>query len=84
MEPRRITWVPKSNGTHAKFAVHAGIDSGRKLYVARAHHNGGVIPGKLHVGHDCAYIPFGGEEIKKPQYEVSFDAKLLCNKIFCL
>jgi len=69
-EPHRITWVSKSNGTHAKFAVHAGIDSGKKLYVARAHHEGGVIPGKLHIGHSHVYIPFGGKEVSKQQYEV--------------
>ncbi len=70
MEPRNITWIPKSNGAHAKFAVHAGIDSGNKLYVARAQHSGGVIPGKLHIGHPNVYIPYNGQEISKSQYEV--------------
>ncbi|ODM93865.1 Natterin-3 [Orchesella cincta] len=70
MEPRQITWVPKSHGGHAKFAVHAGIDSGNKLYVARAHHFGGIVPGKLHIGHSHVYIPYNGLEVSVPQYEV--------------
>lgn len=77
MEPRNITWIPSSNGAHAKFAVHAGMDSGKKLYVARAHHSGGVIPGKLHIGHSNVYIPFDGQEITKSQYEVLTNAQLL-------
>lgn len=70
MEPKKISWISKSNGAHAEFAVQAGIDSGKKLYVARAHHAGGVIPGKLHIGHPHIYIPYGGQEISKVEYEV--------------
>lgn len=51
MEPRQIMWLQMSHGAHPKFSVHAGIDSGKKLYVARAYHFGGMIPGKLHIGH---------------------------------
>lgn len=69
-EPYTIQWVPKSGGSHAKFAVHAGLDSGKKLYVARAHHNGGIVPGKLHIGHSSVYIPFDGKEVPKSSYEV--------------
>lgn len=49
----------------------------KDLFVARGHHNGGLIPGKLHVGHSSAYISYGGLEISKTEYEAS-----LCFKQF--
>ncbi|XP_035701025.1 uncharacterized protein LOC110861924 isoform X2 [Folsomia candida] len=69
-EPRGLQWVAMSRGSFPKFAVEAGIDSGKKLYVARASHAGGVVPGKLHVGHSSAYIAYDGKEISMPNYEV--------------
>ncbi|OXA38210.1 Natterin-3 [Folsomia candida] len=72
-EPRGLQWVAMSRGSFPKFAVEAGIDSGKKLYVARASHAGGVVPGKLHVGHSSAYIAYDGKEISMPNYEASID-----------
>ncbi|OXA36670.1 putative squalene--hopene cyclase [Folsomia candida] len=68
-EPRGLQWVPMTKGSFPKFAVEAGIDSGKKLYIARASHAGGQIPGKFHVGHTSAYIAYAGKEVSKPDYE---------------
>lgn len=66
-----LEWIPKSNGEYiASGGVHAGIDSGNELYVARAYHEGAVVPGKLHVSHSSVYIPYNMSEIPVQNYEV--------------
>jgi len=70
--PNKITWVSPKNGKHPKFSVHAGMDNGQKVYVARAHHQNGIIPGKFVTGHTSAYIPFDSKEIAVSNYEVIF------------
>jgi hypothetical protein len=69
-QPMGIEWVQMSDGEHPAYAIQAGIDSGSQLFVARAFHEGGMIPGKLHDGHSSAYVAYGGEEIPKAVYEV--------------
>ncbi|CAG7787162.1 unnamed protein product [Allacma fusca] len=69
-EPYRCEWVAMEGGSHPKFGVHAGIDSGNKLYVARAHHEGAIVPGKLHISHSHVYIPYNMEEVPVFSYEV--------------
>lgn len=52
-------------------AVLAGNQAtGEPLYVGRAHHQGSLTPGKIHTGHGCLYIPFGGKEESILHYEV--------------
>ncbi|XP_047022434.1 uncharacterized protein LOC124631846 isoform X1 [Helicoverpa zea] len=64
-------WVDASGGQIPPGAVVGGQDcSGEPLYVARAQHEGAVIPGKLCASHGCAYVPWGGQEHGKPQYQV--------------
>jgi len=84
MEPRFVTWVPAKNGNHPKFAVHAGIDKGNKLYVARARYNNGVIPGKVVVGHTSAYISYDGKEVPMANYEVLVAPPATLSWVDCL
>jgi len=66
-----LQWVPKSGGDYPKTGgVHAGIDSGNELYVARANHEGAIVPGKLHVTHKSVYIPYNMAEVPVSNYEV--------------
>lgn len=61
-----LEWVSKSNGDYVSSGsggVHAGIDSSNALYVARAHHEGAIVPGKLHVSHNSIYIPYNMAEV---------------------
>ncbi|OXA50536.1 natterin-3 [Folsomia candida] len=66
----KLEWVPASGGSHPKDSVRAGYDSGEKVYVARAHHEGCIIPGKLHNGHSSMYIPYNMAEVPCSDYEV--------------
>ncbi|XP_047533078.1 C3 and PZP-like alpha-2-macroglobulin domain-containing protein 8 isoform X2 [Vanessa atalanta] len=64
-------WVDVTSGQVPPGAVVGGQDcSGEPLYVARAQHQGAMIPGKLVASHGCAYIPWGGEEHGKSEYQV--------------
>ncbi len=65
-----LTWCAASGGDKPKDAITAGVDSGNKVYVARAHHEGIIIPGKLHKTHDVVYIPYNMKEVMKSDYEV--------------
>lgn len=48
-----------------------GFDaSNEQLYVARAEHNGALIPGKLVPSHGVVYVAWGGIENPKENYEV--------------
>lgn len=51
--------------------MQAGFTAdGGPLYVGRAHHEGGLIPGKVNPDHNCCYIPWGGEEHAKEEYDI--------------
>lgn len=66
-------WVDASGGQVPPGAVLGGQDcSGEPLYVIRAQHEGALIPGKLVASHGCAYVPWGGQEQGKPQYQVCY------------
>lgn len=67
-------WIQSGNGSVPPNAVVAGNDvSGELIYVARAAHEGAVIPGKLVPSHRIAYVPWGGRENPKDSYEVLCD-----------
>ncbi|XP_026759335.2 C3 and PZP-like alpha-2-macroglobulin domain-containing protein 8 isoform X2 [Galleria mellonella] len=64
-------WAEASGGQVPPEAVLGGQDSnGEPLYVARAQHEGAILPGKLVASHGCAYVPWGGQEHGKPTYQV--------------
>jgi len=65
-----LEWVSASGGKHPKDSVRAGYDSGEKVYVVRAHHEGATTPGKLHNGHSHVYIPYNMTEVSVEDYEV--------------
>jgi len=73
-------WVDAAGGEVPSGAVPGGFD-GEQIYVARASHEGGVIPGKLVPGHGVAYISWGGAEHGKPEYQVCADQKF---KMICV
>lgn len=72
-----LTWCAASGGDKPKDAIQAGVDSGNKVYVARAHHEGIIIPGKLHKTHDVVYIPYNTKEVMKSDYEVCTNVQIL-------
>ncbi len=68
-----LSWVPAEGGHLPEGAFVAGDDSGVELFIARANHEGEIIPGKLIPAHGVAYVPWGGLENAKEQYEVSLN-----------
>ncbi|XP_063980313.1 natterin-3-like isoform X2 [Diachasmimorpha longicaudata] len=51
--------------------VTVGHDlDGSCLVVGRAHHQGDILPAKAKPEHGIAYVPYGGNEIMKHDFEV--------------
>jgi len=69
--PALLQWIPCSHGELPPNAIDGGVDEfGNKLYVARANHEGGKIPGKYNTRTRTAQIPWGGGEHEKLEYEI--------------
>ncbi|CAH8826489.1 unnamed protein product [Trichobilharzia szidati] len=64
-------WEEASGGHIPKNAIVAGIaKDGSPLYVVKGYVNGELCIGKLHDGHPCAYLPWGGKENRVDEYDV--------------
>ncbi|KAI8438201.1 hypothetical protein MSG28_010820 [Choristoneura fumiferana] len=64
-------WMNATGGQVPPGAVPGGQDSnGEPMFVARAQHEGATLPGKLVPSHGCAYVPWGGAENGKNEYQV--------------
>lgn len=64
-------WVHASDGAVPSGAIQGGKTAdGEPLFIGRAHHEGTLTVGKVHPSNGCLYVPFGGEEHKKHEYEV--------------
>ncbi|XP_063394948.1 uncharacterized protein LOC134679930 [Cydia fagiglandana] len=69
--PGGAQWVDAAGGQVPPGAVVGGQDvSGEPMYVARARHEGAQLPGKLVSSHGRAYVPWGGVENGKDEYQV--------------
>ena len=64
-----VRFVHAANGQLPPNAFAGGHDNGPQ-YVARCYHEGNRVPGKFVPAHGVAYIPWGGKEHAKTQYEV--------------
>jgi len=72
--PGSANWIPVAGGGQIPpTAIQGGNDNGEPQFIARASHEGGVIPGKVVQSHGCCYIAWGGAEVPKEEFEV------LCN-----
>lgn len=61
-----VQWVSTHPSSRAvpPFSVSGGQTAdGEPLYIGRAHHEGSLTIGKMHISHGALYIPFGGQEI---------------------
>lgn len=63
------TWVHAEGGEIPPNAVKGGHDN-EDQYVGRARHEGALIPGKIVASHGVCYVPWGGVEHGKNEYEV--------------
>ena len=67
----RIQWLSSGHGTPVDGAIGPIGNDG--LFVGRAkcpHPENQYTPGKIHPGHKCLYMPWGGKEEKYDSYEV--------------
>ncbi|XP_048510567.1 uncharacterized protein LOC105687542 isoform X4 [Athalia rosae] len=69
-QPSGTCWVDAAGGQVPPGALAGGQDGGEPLFVARAQHQGALIPGKLKPSHNVCYIAWGGQEHGKPEYQV--------------
>lgn len=66
-----LSWTPSCDGETVDDAVIGGeAEDGAELHIARAHVGDEIATGKLHIGHNCCFIPYGGVEEKVAEYEV--------------
>lgn len=63
-------WVPAADGQVPPSAMEGGFDGSEQLFIARARHEGDLIPGKLHPTHGVCYVAYGGGEHGHNEYEV--------------
>ncbi|XP_062131703.1 uncharacterized protein LOC133842565 [Drosophila sulfurigaster albostrigata] len=65
-------WIARNvNDPLPPFAIVAGYDSNRDpIYVARASHNGEVVPAKFIPNKKLAFISWAGKEITKNDFEI--------------
>ncbi|XP_053965073.1 uncharacterized protein LOC128867668 isoform X3 [Anastrepha ludens] len=64
-------WVPATPNYAPPNAVAAGYDTDRApIYVARAMHEGELLPAKFVPNKNCAYVCCGGYEINKISFDV--------------
>lgn len=67
-----LNWVPMTAYSAVPMdAVVAGHDlDGSAIYVGRAYHEGDLIPAKVIPSKQVAYVPHGGQEVPKNEYQV--------------
>lgn len=67
----RGTWLVTAGDNIPPTAVQGGsAENGEPLYIGRASHNDTITVGKIQKSHGVCYIPYGGQEIGKAEYEV--------------
>ena len=75
-----LTWVDASNGHIPTGAFQGGFNEDNDpLYIGRARHEDSYAVGKINAEHGCCYIPYGGEEIAKEEYQVTKSDLFLIN-----
>ena len=65
-----FVWVNSSHGQTIVGAVEWGNESGGIIYIGRALHENDCVPGKVNCTSGTLYLPWGGGEKIKSQYEV--------------
>lgn len=70
-QPFALLWSPARGDAVPANAMQAGKEAdGTPLYVAKAHYNGSVQPGKVRRGFGGALVPYGGQEVRVEEYKV--------------
>ncbi|XP_030385452.1 uncharacterized protein LOC115632442 isoform X2 [Scaptodrosophila lebanonensis] len=65
------TWVSSHGSNIVPGTILAGHDAdGDAIYVGRAYHEGDLLPAKVIPNKSCAYVPYGGHEHVKHDFEL--------------
>ncbi|XP_065219813.1 uncharacterized protein LOC135845271 [Planococcus citri] len=65
------SWVHVTGSQIPPNAFEGGrSENGERLFIGRSQHEGSTTPGKVQPSHGVCYIPFGGQEVAKQQYEI--------------
>lgn len=68
--PEKLEWIPASDGDCPENAIQAGLDSGSEVYIVRAHLDDDlIVPGKLHLTHTSAYVPYNMKEVRFSNFD---------------
>jgi Protein of unknown function (DUF3421) len=73
--------VPAVSGELPEGAVVGGSDVDCDLYIARAKHEGELLPGKYVPSHGVAYISWDGAEHAKDEFEILCGCKAIWHQI---
>lgn len=66
-----LVWIKASCGESVPDAIVGGTTcDGDELHLARGPTDEELTPGKLHIGHEDAYLSYGGDELTFSEYEV--------------
>ena len=66
-----FNWEPVRGGNIPAYAVLAGHDTdGGPIYAGRASFRTDLLPAKVVLNHQAAYVPFAGSEHRVDNYEV--------------
>ncbi|KAF4529185.1 hypothetical protein B566_EDAN016231, partial [Ephemera danica] len=75
-KPDETQWIGASNGDFPHGAVIGSRERGATMIIARAYHEGHLIPGKLYSNHNECYVCHNGGEHAKKNYEVLCHARV--------
>lgn len=80
-EPGEACWVKTTNGELPEGAVVGGSDLDCDLYIARANHEGELLPGKYVPSHGVCYISWDGAEHAKDEFEILCGCKAIWHQV---
>ncbi|XP_063991103.1 uncharacterized protein LOC135169755 [Diachasmimorpha longicaudata] len=76
--PSNYPWVAAKDGIVPPNAFVGGFENSEEHFVGRVHHEGAVIPGKIHPEYRQCYVPLSHREHSDSNYEVLCE----CNGIW--
>lgn len=65
----KLCWLPMQDGKLPPHAMIGGFED-EPIYIARAHHNNSLCPGKYVPSRNMAFIPWGHREHAKTEFEI--------------
>merc|ERR1712002_664182 len=75
-----VAWAQGHGSTVPYGIIQGGYEAnGEPYYIGRAHFRGVLLPGKVHLSHQCCYVSYDGGEHAIREFEVLVMKKLTLN-----